>query len=407
MKNFIIGIFVLCAFAITVSVILFIEPTIGDGKKQYTVRFANIAGINVGTRVTLAGKPIGEVVDIKMAKDAREGRMDSHGRIYFYQLTIKTDSTVTIYDRDEVAISTTGLMGERSIAIIPKCFEKGKANRLIAENEIIYGSSVDSLQNTLKELPKAAEAISTTVKDFNIWFKKNTDHLSSAIENFSNTMGQMDKVLNEFNEKTMMIDVKDAITSFSTNMHRIDKFLQEVEKNKMLSKLNTSMENMATFSNYLANDGNEILQSLNKVMKQIASGEGTLGKALQRDDLYLKVSALLGKADVLMNDINHYGLLFQYNKTWQKARTKRANILQTLNSPKDFKNYFEDEISTINTSLGRLSSLLDKANDKEQKEKIINTENFKKEFTSLLKDVESLSESLRLYNEELAPKMDN
>jgi len=401
MKNFLIGLFVICALAITIGVILFIEPTIGDGKKEYTIRFANISGVNVGTRVTLAGKPVGEVVEIAMAKEAREGKTDAHGRIYFYQLKIKTDSSVIIYEHDEVTINTTGLMGEKSVSITPKSFEEGKNQKIIAENEIIYGSSVDSLQNTLKELPKAAEAISATVRDFNLWFKKNTDNLTNAIHNFSDSMAHMSIALSSFNEDKITTEAKEALTSFTTNMHRIDTFLQEVENNKMLSKLNTSMENLTNFSKYLNDDGNQILKSLNQVLTQIANGEGTLGKALQKDDLYLKVSALLSKADVLMNDLNHYGLLFQYNKTWQKARTKRANILQTLSSPKDFKNYFEDEISTINTSLERLATLLDKANDHEQKTKIVNTENFKKEFSSLLQSVESLTSSIKLYNEEL------
>ncbi len=58
-KNMLIGIFVLAACATIISIVLFLRPTVGDGKKTLYVRFSNINKITVGTRVTYAGKPVG------------------------------------------------------------------------------------------------------------------------------------------------------------------------------------------------------------------------------------------------------------------------------------------------------------------------------------------------------------
>ena len=69
LKSVLIGIFIFAAVFSTIYVILFLEPQIGDGAKTLKVKFSNISGINVGTRVTLAGKPIGEVEKIKTVKD--------------------------------------------------------------------------------------------------------------------------------------------------------------------------------------------------------------------------------------------------------------------------------------------------------------------------------------------------
>src|SRR3990167_10149083 len=126
MKNILIGLFVAAAVTIMVAMVLFLEPRVGDGKKTLHVRFANIAGIVVGTRVTFAGRPIGEVVAIREVKEARNEPSDETGRVYFYQLTLKIDSSVDVYNTDEIAIRTTGLMGERSVAIIPKGSQPGK-----------------------------------------------------------------------------------------------------------------------------------------------------------------------------------------------------------------------------------------------------------------------------------------
>jgi phospholipid/cholesterol/gamma-HCH transport system substrate-binding protein len=88
MKNILIGLFVTGAIAIMISLVLFLKPTVGDGKKILCVRFTNIAGITVGTRVSFAGKPVGEVISIKELPNARD-HADEMGRIYMYELVLK------------------------------------------------------------------------------------------------------------------------------------------------------------------------------------------------------------------------------------------------------------------------------------------------------------------------------
>ena len=102
-----------------------------------------------------------------------------------------------------------------------------------------------------------------------------------------------------------------------------------------------------------------------------------------------------------MNDINHYGVLFQYDKKWQRLRTQKANQINALNSPKAFKNYFTKEVDAINTSLERISMVLETAKDKRQKSKILKSEDFKKDFSTLLRNINTLTDNIRLYNEDL------
>ena len=80
---------------------------------------------------------------------------------------------------------------------------------------------------------------------------------------------------------------------------------------------------------------------------------------------------------------------------------KRANLLKSLDSPKDFHDYFESEVDTITTSLGRLTELLERAQESNEREKIVQSEPFRRDFASLLRQVQSLNDSIKLYNEEL------
>ena len=396
-KNVLIGLFVSAAIAIAVCMILFLEPEVGDGKQILQVRFANVAGIQMGTRVTYAGKPVGEVISITEVKNARLEPTDESGKVYLYQLGLKIDSKVAVYKTDEVAIRSTGLMGERSIAILPKAQQAGKELQL-ADHQILYANSVDPLENTLSQISKVSTRVQDTLAHFDLWFDQNKNALSSAIQSFSGAMSQAEAVLGSLDETQIIPAARESIALLSDNLASIRTSLND---DHLLAKTSQLLGNLNVAVDSYNLDGKEALRNLNAISHEIATGTGTVGRLINSEDFYLRVSSLLGKADTLMNDINHYGILFQYDKSWQRSRTKRANQMQALQSPAEFRTYFEGEVDTIQTALGRLTELLGKADSDETRQKIIQSDRFKTSFGQLLRQVQSLTDSIRLYNEEL------
>src|ERR1700722_14911107 len=97
-KNFWLGLFLLSALIIAIALLLFLHPSAGNGKQVLHVRFSNIEKITPGTRVTFAGKPVGEVASIKEIKDARDQPPDASGNPYFYEVELKIDSGVQLYN---------------------------------------------------------------------------------------------------------------------------------------------------------------------------------------------------------------------------------------------------------------------------------------------------------------------
>jgi phospholipid/cholesterol/gamma-HCH transport system substrate-binding protein len=170
--------------------------------------------------------------------------------------------------------------------------------------------------------------------------------------------------------------------------------------NSLIADLN---EAVITFSS----DGANTLANLNQITHDLCTGSGTLGRLLNGDDFYLRLNSLMSKSETLMNDINHYGLLFQYNKQWQKSRTKKANIANALESPKEFKEYFEREIDEISTSLGRISEVLDRADQGKEREEIMQNGAFQRDFAVLLRQVKALNDAIRLFNQDIITKWDN
>ncbi len=381
-KNMMVGIVMLAACAFTIALILFLKPSVGDEKKTYEVRFSNINGLSVGTRVMFAGKPVGEVVAIEEIRDARKQPSDSLGRVYFYQLTLKVDSSVTIYNTDEVTIQTSGLLGEKSIGIIPRTPKPGEIVRPI-KKEPIYAESADSLETAVHQLSGLAVSMGKTFDYLHDWLQKNGDSLSHAVTSFGSTMDQADKTLQKVNNSQIIEQTEKGITEFAGTMTRMQNSIKELQDGLFFTNLNTVTSNIC------------------QTTSSIATGKGTLGKLIEQDDMYMQITSLFTKADTMMNDINHYGILFHLNKTWQRDRLQQITLLNSLNTPASFKKYFEQEVQDVNLAMSRLSMLLEKAEKNPEKQAIFKNSRFTKDFAEFLREVDALAKNVRLYNEEL------
>jgi phospholipid/cholesterol/gamma-HCH transport system substrate-binding protein len=342
MKNILIGLFVTGAIAIMISLVLFLKPTVGDGKKILCVRFTNIAGITVGTRVSFAGKPVGEVISIKELPNARD-HADEMGRIYMYELVLKLDSSINIYSSDEIAIKTTGLMGEKSIAILPKIAPKEKSAYILTD-QIVYANSTDPLENTFNQVTRTASRLEVAVGRLDKWFEENHEYVTNALRSFDGAMGQVDGILGLIDSEKLVPAMRESVGLINNNMQIIHSSLQDDELLHKVASLTANLDQAAAAFN---SDGAQTLRHLNQISRDVAAGSGTVGRLLVGDDLYLRVASLMNKGETLMNDMNHYGLLFQYNKQWQKGRTRKANFVKALDTPQEFRNWSGPDLKNI------------------------------------------------------------
>ncbi len=390
-KNMLIGIFVIAACVILVSFILFLKPRVGDGKQTLVVRFSNIDKINVGTQVMYAGKAVGEVVSISEIPNAREQPTDILGRVYVYQLVLKIDSHVVVYNCDEIAIQSSGLLGEKSIGIIPKAPPKGVIPKVIGSDPI-YADSVDPLENALLEVSELANTMEETFKNVTKWIDQNGDTMASAIQSVEDVMDEVKLTVAQINQNNLVDDISTAIQNFSCTMQLASEALAQMHDQAVFTNLSVVMDNAKTAS-----------ASIDTITQDIADGRGTLGKLVKDDDLYLRFTAIMSKADTMMNDINHYGILFHLNKQWQRSRTQRLDLLNALDTPCGFRTYFQNEVDQINTAMARLSILIARAQCSGDR---VNEDLFRKDFAELLRLSKELSDNLRLYNEQLTDAHD-
>ncbi len=349
MKNMLIGIFIITALAIIVFMVIFLHPYSGDEGQILRVRFTDIDKVNVGTRVTFAGKPVGEVTKIQALPEVRLGRTEKNGDVYVYQLTLAVDSNLKVYNSDKISLRTSGLLGEKSISIDPEPIKPGQKLRLV-NDEIIYAQGTGSVEDTFNEVKEVA--------------------------------GRFDKVL-------------DLITEA----------LQELKDRKMWENLADTAENVNEITARLTEQWPDVEDTIvnlrnttsntSDITDKINYGEGTLGRLISSEDMYLKANSILSKGETIMDDINHYGILFHLDKGWQRLRARRLNLMQKLRTPQEFQNYFNDEINKISTSISRVSMVLDKS---ECYPCLMDNCEYQKVFAELLRRVESLEESVKMFN---------
>lgn len=399
-KNLMIGLFVTAAAAIVIFILMFLHPNIGDNGKTLHVRFIDVDKITIGTRVTYAGKPIGEVIAIDEIKDSREGKTDSDGQLYAYDLTLLVDTGTRVYNTDKVLSRTSGLLGEKSVEISPFAPKKGEKLELM-DGKIIYAQESGSVEETFQEFKDVADKLqkaldsATDILD-NIKSNKLVDKITHTVEN-------IDSITTALNKPDQWSDILLNLDHLASNTDKlidrahiswgtVDKALENINEGAKSAK------DLLSRAHVSWGTVDKILASVDQSTHNIAQGEGTIGKLINSEDLYLRTNSILSKVETIMDDINHYGLLFQSDKGWQRLRARRLNLLQKLSSPQEFRNYFNDEINEISTSLSRVYMVMDAVESNPCCCDIMQDREFTKVFAELMRRVSMLEEEIRMYN---------
>jgi len=129
-----------------------------------------------------------------------------------------------------------------------------------------------------------------------------------------------------------------------------------------------------------------------------------MGRLFMRDDLYLHTISIMNKAETLMNDVNHYGLLFHTDKKWQRLRARRLNLMQALRTPQEFRNYFNDEIDQISTSLARVNMIMEQTEGCCPSDALFENPNFTKVFAELIRRIGVMEEEIRMFNTQIVDR---
>lgn len=379
-KNVLIGIFVLAAIGIITFMLLFLHPSVGDNAKTLQVLFTDIDKVNIGTRVTFAGKPVGEVVSIEELASARTERLSLRGKIYVFKLILKVDSGVDVFNGDMIILRTSGLLGERNIEITPLPLQPGQKLEKV-EDQILFAAETTNLEDAMKEIEKLTGKFDTVLDDVHRLMQQVEE--KEIITKIAKTIDNIKEITESLNQPEKWSGSLDNIVSLIDRAHKSWGAVDTT-----LINLQESSENILGFT-----------QKANAIIDHTAKGEGTIGKLFMGDEVYLRLKSILGRGEGIMNDIHSYGLLFHLDKRWQRLQTKRLHLMEKLGNPDAFSRYFNEEINSISDSLSRVSLVLHESEC--YPIPLINNAQFTGSFSKLLRRVETMEETLKLINEQM------
>lgn len=341
-KNIAIGIFTLTALGLLVMMLLFLHPKFGDEKNSIHARFTQINKVAVGTQVTFAGQPVGCVKKIEFTPNARSIVNDD---IYTFELTLALDSKVQIYPCDEISLQTSGLMGEKSIAITPKSFQN-KDLAPLSKDDVLYATTQHSLEETLQNITTITKKFEQTIDSIQSQINELKKPAIQTLENLNCASYELASLLKTANDQQLVVSINSAA------------------------------------------------KKLNNTLSALNSDKSTLGKLIYNDEIYHKGLSVLNGANTLMSDFNHYGPLYQFNSTWQKERLLRMKQLVAMQSSDDVKKFVSEELQKLTTISTRIELALEKANV-ELKNIPINER--AKTYEALLKEIKVLEKNLEMY----------
>ena len=401
LKNMLIGIFVLTAIAIIVFMLLFLHPTVGDNAKILHVRFTDIDKVNLGTRVTFAGRPVGEVISISEIPDARTSRLAKNGDVYVYELVLNVDSAVDVFNTDSITLRTSGLLGERNIEITPLPLKPGEKLKLV-DNEIIYAEQTGSLEETMKQFKTLAQKVDLVLDDFHHTMEEIKQ--KQIVDKIAHTAQNVVEITDALNEpekyKKIINNIFNLTDLINQSWPTVDSSLQNIHQltDRALVSWNTIDQTLQEFHATGVN-ARELSQTANQIVQNTSQGHGTIGQLLVGNDLYLRLKSILHKGETTMDDINTYGILFHLDKRWQRLHARRLRLLEKLSSPEVFSQYFNHELDQISDSLSLVSLILNES-ECYPESLMINPE-YTQRFADLLKRLENMDDSLKMYNEQV------
>ena len=421
-KNILIGLFMLSAIGIIIFLLLFLHPSVGDNAKTLKVRFTDIDKVNVGTRVTFGGKPVGEVIEIREIPQARTERTNQHGDVYVYELKLAVDSGVDVFNTDQILLRTSGLLGERNIEINPQPILPGEPLQRV-ENEILYAAQTSSMEDTMKQVTELSKKIEVVFDDIHTILQnfqqeqiitkiskslQNIQDITTALNAPSKLSGTLDNIYsvsNKFGKTWGTVDhcvggFDNLALRANSSWNTLDDILRNFDEVSRKANCSWNQVDLALVDvNETARNAAAFTGKANQIMDHTLDGQGTIGELFVGDEVALRLKSILHKGEVTMGDVNSYGLLFHLDKRWQRIQGRRLRLLEQLSTPCQFAAYFNHELDQISSSLSRVGMTLNESECYPQS--LIHNPQFTRRFSELLKRVENMEETLKLYNEQV------
>lgn len=252
------------------------------GRTYYAI-YGNVAGINNDDPVSVNGFRIGKIRSSTLIPDED---------VVILELEI-SHAGLNIPEDSKAIIANTGLLGGKEIDLemgFSSVYLEAGDTISSGTEEDIFSSLSSSLEPFEKKALEAVVSIDSVMKLVQLVLnEKNRTNLEKSMSAVAVTMGNLNAV---------SVDLNELITSESGKIKLIIDNLNKVSKD--LSQISDSLKDIKF--NETINRVNASLDNANSILGKINSGEGTMGKLVNNDSLYLYLESASKDLDLLLID---------------------------------------------------------------------------------------------------------
>ena len=279
------------AFFVLSTILLFIfgfnylkGSSILDKQKTIYAVYDEVDGLLVGANVMINGLSIGNVTELDFLPNSTK-----------ILVTLKVKDKLNFSSKSTASIYETGVLGGLAISIDP-----------IFERESIVKTG-DTLMSSVR--PGLTELINRQIEPL-------SRQLQSTITSVDSIFTGASNVLNRQTQE----DIKESISVLSSAINAINNsslIIEETLTSKN-SQINNTIENFEKISSNLSNVSDELnsfdissllfnlevtVDGISSIVDKLDSDNSTLGKLVNKDEIYDNLNTSIESLNILINDI--------------------------------------------------------------------------------------------------------
>jgi phospholipid/cholesterol/gamma-HCH transport system substrate-binding protein len=299
-----IGLVVLAALTVLVTMILNLEQGVGLLSRQafYRARVPHSQGLKVGGPVKLNGVDVGNVHDISIPSDSPQVEIT---------FAVNRRAAGHIHQDATVVIRPLGLLGDKFLEIQPGTESKPA----LAPGALLTGKAESDLTGLASDASATFGEVNMAVRQL--------QQILVAINQGQGTASKLltDPALYDRSQRVLE-KLETASEKGVTLLSKVERgegtIGQLVSDRELYNRANQAVRDLTELTASL-NDRNGTLRKLadpglysrldglasrgEALVNRVESGEGTIGKLVSRDDLYLRMDKVLTDIEVLVADV--------------------------------------------------------------------------------------------------------
>ena len=269
--------------------------------RTYFAEYNDIQGLNTASIVTINGFNVGKVVNIKFDKDP-----EKRG-VLIVEFGVDSDFK---FSKNSVAkIYSASLMGGKYLAIVPSYEGEDAVSGDFLRGDV-ESDMLASLSDELGPLQAKLESVIVNADSLLVGLNQVLDQNSR--ENLRKTFENLNETMDNFAQVSSSLD-----GLIDDNKEKLD---------NSLSNLEVMTDNFAKLSDSLANAnlGQTIAKlettvtSLNSILDGLENGEGTIGKLLKDDGLYINLENASKELEELLHEVKMHPKRFTNFSLFEK-----------------------------------------------------------------------------------------